>query len=162
MHKSFHDGNFGVMCNEECTPESITKFGCEANIKWMQEDQFLVWCVGSLISCCCPNWEVMPSIFELSYEVLSLLHQRFDLMLKSPKTTVRKGLFAKILSRFRSKFFRNVSKSSWDWLGERYKTFRSWCDLVGIECLLLSTEIFIVETNLPRLTLNGWSALYKS
>ena len=69
------------MCNEECTPDSITKFGCEVKIKSIQEDEFLVWCVGSLISCCSLNWEVMPSIFEPSYDVLSLLHQRFDLTL---------------------------------------------------------------------------------
>ena len=54
----------------------------------------------------------MPSIFEASYDVLSLLHQRLDLALKSPRKTVKKGLFAKIVSRFSSKFFRNVSNSS--------------------------------------------------
>ena len=116
----------------------------------MQKDEFPVWCVGSLIRCCSPNWEVMPSIFEPSYDVLSLLHQRFDLTLKSPRATVKKGLFAKIVSKFSSKFFRNVSKSSWDWLVNDIKqwryiifprfSFRSRCTLAGIECLLLSTE----------------------
>ena len=43
---------------------------------------------------------------------LSLLHQKFVLTLKSPRTTVKKELFAKILSRFSSKFFRNVSNLS--------------------------------------------------
>ena len=79
----------------------------------MQEDEFLVWCVGSSISCYSPNWEVMPSIFDLSYDVLLLLHQRFDPTLKSPRATVKKGLFAKIVLRFSSKVLRNVSKSSW-------------------------------------------------
>ena len=65
----------------------------------MQEGDFLVWCVGSLVSRCSPNWEVMPSIFEPSCYVLSLLHQKFDLTLKLPRTTVKKGLFAKIVSR---------------------------------------------------------------
>ena len=54
----------------------------------------------------------MPSIFDLSYDVLLLLHQRFDLTLKSPRGTVKKGLFAKIVLRFSSKVLRNVSKSS--------------------------------------------------
>ena len=54
----------------------------------------------------------MTSIFKPLYDVLSLLPQRFDLTLKSLRTTVKKGLFAKIVSRFSSKFFRNVSKSS--------------------------------------------------
>ena len=85
----------------------------------MHEDEFLVWGVGSLINCCSPSWDVMPSIFEPWYDVLSLLHQRFYLTLKLPRRTVRKGLFVKIVSRFSSKFFRNVSKSSWDWLVER-------------------------------------------
>ena len=76
------------MCNEECGPDSITKFFSEGNIKPLQEDEFLVWSVGSVISCCSPDWEVMPSIFEPLYDVLSLLHQRFDLTLKSPRTKV--------------------------------------------------------------------------
>ena len=63
----------------------------------MQEDEFLA-CVGSLISCCNPNWEVIPSIFEPSYDGLSLLHQSFDLTLKSIRVA------AKIVSRFGSKF----------------------------------------------------------
>ena len=46
----------------------------------------------------------MPSSFETLYDVLSLLHQRFPLTLKSPRTTVKKWLFAKIVSRFSSKF----------------------------------------------------------
>ena len=53
----------------------------------------------------------MPSIFELSCDVSSLLHQRFDFTLKSARTTVKKGLFVKTVSRFNTKFFRNVSKS---------------------------------------------------
>ena len=68
----------------------------------MQEDEFLA-CVGSLISCCNPNWEVIPLIFEPSYDGLSLLHQSFDLTLKSIRAAAKKGLFAKIVSRFGSK-----------------------------------------------------------
>ena len=33
------------MCNEEWTRDSITKFGSEANINSMQEDEFLVFLV---------------------------------------------------------------------------------------------------------------------
>ena len=66
------------------TPDSITKFGCEANIKSMEGNELLVWCVGSLITYCSPNWEVMRSIFEPSFNALLLLQQRFDLTLKSP------------------------------------------------------------------------------
>ena len=45
----------------------------------MQEDEFLVWFVGSLISCWSPNLKVMPSICGSLYDILSLLPQRFDM-----------------------------------------------------------------------------------
>ena len=62
----------------------------------MQEDEFLVSCVGSLVSCYSPNWEVMPSTFDPSIDVFSLLHQRFDLTLKSPRTQLKKGYLLKL------------------------------------------------------------------
>ena len=31
-----------ISCNEECTPDSVTKIDCETNIKSVQEDEFLV------------------------------------------------------------------------------------------------------------------------
>ena len=64
----------------------------------IQEDQFLGRHVGSLISWYnSPNLEFMLCIFEPSYDVFSLLHQRFDSTLKSLRTTVKKELFAKIV-----------------------------------------------------------------
>ena len=87
----------------------------------MQEEQLPIICVGSLIICCIPNAEIMPSILEPSYIVLSPLNQRFDLVLKSPRTAVKKVLLAVAASRFNSKLFANASKSSCDWLVERYK-----------------------------------------
>ena len=68
-------------------------------------------CVGSLTICCNPNWEVTPSILKSLHAVMSLLYQRLDFTLKSPRTTVRKGLFTIVEL--------NESKSSRDWLGER-------------------------------------------
>ena len=87
----------------------------------MQEEESPIICVGSLIICCNPNVEVIPSILEPSYVVLSPLNQRFDLALKSPRTTVKKVLWAVAVSIFNSKLFANDSKSSCDWLGEQYK-----------------------------------------
>ena len=87
----------------------------------MQEEESPIICVGSLIICCNPNVEVIPSLLEPSYVVLSPLNQRFDLTLKSPRTTVKKVLLAVAASRFNSKLFANASKSSCDWLGEQYK-----------------------------------------
>ena len=71
----------------------------------MQEEEFSIICVGSLIICCNPNVEVIPSILEPSYFVLSPLNHRFDLALKSPRTTVKKVLWAVAVSIFNSKLF---------------------------------------------------------
>ena len=81
-------------------------------------------CVGSLIICSNPDWEVTPPILESSYVVMSLLYQRLVFALKSPRTTVRKGLFTITESRFNSKLLINDSKSSSDWLGERYNVMK--------------------------------------
>ena len=65
---------------------------------------------------------LIPSILEPSYSVLSPLNQIFDLAKKkSPKTTVKKVVLAVAASIFNSKLFANDSKSSCNWLGERYK-----------------------------------------
>ena len=68
-----------------------------------------------------PNWEVIASILEPSYDVLSPLNQRLDLILKSPRTIVKKVLFAVTASMFNSKLLANDSKSSCDWFGEQHK-----------------------------------------
>ena len=49
-------------CKEDWTPDSTTKFGCEAKIKSMQEDLSPIIWFGSWISCYSPNWDVIPSI----------------------------------------------------------------------------------------------------
>ena len=87
----------------------------------MQEEESPIICVGSLIICCNTNVEVIPSILEPSYVVLLPLNHGFDLTLKSPRTAVKKVLWAVAVSIFNSKLFANDSKSSCDWLGERYK-----------------------------------------
>ena len=69
-------------------PNSITKFSCDVNIELIQEEEFATIYVGSFISCCNPNWDVIASVLEHSYDVLFLLKQRLDLILKSPRTTV--------------------------------------------------------------------------
>ena len=51
-------------CSEECTPDSITKFSCELNIKSMQENVFLVRWVGPFMSWGNPNWKAMSSVWE--------------------------------------------------------------------------------------------------
>ena len=51
-----------------------------------------------------------PSILEPSYVFLSPLDQRFDLVLKSLRTTVKKVLLAVAVSTFNSKLFANISE----------------------------------------------------
>ena len=52
----------------------------------MQEEESPIMFVDSLIIYCNPNVEIIPSILEPSYVVLSLLNQRFDLALNSPRS----------------------------------------------------------------------------
>ena len=58
------------------------------------------------------NWEVTPSILELSYVVTSLLYKRLDFALKSPRMTIRKGLFTITESRLHIRLLINDSISS--------------------------------------------------
>ena len=60
----------------------------------MQDGESPIICIGSLIFCCNPYVEVISSILEPSYVVLSPLNERFDLALKSPGTTAKKVLLA--------------------------------------------------------------------
>ena len=50
-------------------------------------------CLGFLIMCCNPSWEVTPSVIDRSNVVMLLLYQRPNFALKSPIMKVRKELF---------------------------------------------------------------------
>ena len=71
---------------------------------------------------------VTLSIFEPLYVGMLLLYQRLNLALQSPQTTIRKGLFTILVSRFGSKLFLNDPKSSWHWLSEWYNLWHSQKD----------------------------------
>ena len=89
-------------------------------LKSIQKDVFLVRWVGSIMSWCNPEWEALSSISESSFAVLSFSYQSFDFTWRSPRTTV-KALFTENALKLGSSFFVNISASSWDWLGQRYK-----------------------------------------
>ena len=80
--------------------------------------------VSRFLNCCRPNCKVTVSILEPSYVVLSCLYQFEDLVLKSPRTTVRNGFWLLILSNESCKLSANSSKESEDWLGDRYKEIK--------------------------------------
>ena len=80
----------------------------------MQEEEFPKMSDGSLINCCRRNCEVTASILKLSYVVLSCLYQFEDLVLKSPRATVRNGFWLLILSNDSCKLSANSSKRSGD------------------------------------------------
>ena len=107
--------------SEEWTPDFITKFDWVVKIRSIHEDEPPTMCVGSFIICSNLNWEVTLSILETSYVLVSLLYKKLVFELKSPRTTVRKGLFTITVSRRNAKLLINDSKSSWDWLGEGYE-----------------------------------------
>ena len=80
--------------------------------------------VGSLSNCCRPNCKSTGSILEPSYVVLSRLDQFEDLVLKSPRATIRNGFWLIILSNESCKLFAYSSKEFQDWLGDRYKAMK--------------------------------------
>ena len=111
-------------CSEEWTPDSTTKFGWVVKIRSIHDEESPMKGVGSLITCCNPNWVVTPSNLEPSYVVISLLHQRLDFALKWPRMRVRKGLFTITESRLYWRLLINDSKSSSRWLDERYNEIK--------------------------------------
>ena len=80
--------------------------------------------VSRFLNCCRPNCKVTVSILEPSYVVLSCLYQFKDLVLKSPRATVRNGFWLLILIIESCKLSANSSKESEDWLGDRYKEIK--------------------------------------
>ena len=111
-------------CSEEWTPGFKTKFGWAVKIRSIHNEESTIKCVGSLIICCNPNWQITPWILEPSYIVISLFYQRLDFTLKSPRMTARNGLFTITESIFNSRLLINDSKSSCHWLDEPYNEIK--------------------------------------
>ena len=84
----------------------------------MQGEELFKICVGSLISWCKPSYEVAASIFLPFLLAISLLYKLLDLTLKSPRATIKKGFFWGRVSKVNSKWSRNDTKPSYDWLGD--------------------------------------------
>ena len=106
-------------CSEEWALDSITKFGSVVKIRSRHDKNSPTVCVGSL-GC----YTINVVLIELC--LMSFLYERFGLALKSAgKWKDFKVLLATIESRFGSRLFINFSKSSWDWLVERYNEMTS-------------------------------------
>ena len=88
-----------------------------------EEDSAKIW-VGSVIICCNQSCTVKASIFALSYDILSCLYQFFNFILKSPKTTIRNGLWLAISLRVNSRLSANWSTISVGWLADGYKEIK--------------------------------------
>ena len=65
--------------------------------------------------------KLWPSILEPSKVVVSPVYQLLDFALKSPMTTIKKGLVAETASKVSSKVLQKFSKSSSDWFCDLYK-----------------------------------------
>ena len=117
----------------------------------MQEEEFHKMWVDSLINCCKPNCEVTASTLESSYVVLSCLYQFEDLVLKSPRTTVRNGFWLLILSNESCKLSANSSKESeidlvidlkkWNYIISHRSKFQKLSILVDNEHQLVSKQV---------------------
>ena len=106
-------------CSEEWALDSITKFRCVVKIRSLHDKNSPTVCVGSL-GC----YTINVVLIELC--LMSFLYERFRLALKSArKWKDFKVLLATIESRFGSRLFINFSKSSCDWLVERYNELTS-------------------------------------
>ena len=70
------------------------------NIKSILEEEFPKMRVGSLINRFRPNFKVTASILGPSYVVLFCLYHFEDLLLKSPRATVRNGFWLNPNSNF--------------------------------------------------------------
>ena len=81
------------------TTHPHTKFGCNVNIKSIQEEESTTRCVDSLIICCNTNWEVMASILETSY-------------VKETSLTEKEMLFL-VLWLYKEGGFRCLSDCNW-------------------------------------------------
>ena len=94
-------------------------------------------------------WEVIASILEPSYYVLSPLNQRLDLILKSPRTTVKKGLFAVTVSMFQNHLATGLANDVKKQICIIYfqSLSQNWCTLVNNEYYLKREEISIINTN---------------
>ena len=82
------------------------------NIKSILEEEFPKMRVGSLINRFRPNFKVTASILGPSYVVLFCLYHFEDLLLKSPRATVRNGFWLLILSYESFKLSASSSKES--------------------------------------------------
>ena len=90
-------------CKDGWTPDSIIKFGCDANMRSINGEKMCKICVGSFVAWCNPNCDVTFSNAFPWEVVLSSQYQIFDFALKSPITTRRKKCFeTKLLNLIQS------------------------------------------------------------
>ena len=79
-----------ILVKGEWIPEVITKFGWEEMIRSIQDTDFPWMWVGSLITCCSPNWQVTASVLERSKVVVSQVHKLLDFALKLSMATIKR------------------------------------------------------------------------
>ena len=101
--------------------ESMTRFGCEVNIKSMHEEGNPSICISSIITWASLNCDKHFSKISPPNLVLSCLYQLLDYALKSPNTAARKGLFFVLWSPSNAKFPENLWNGSLVWFRDRYR-----------------------------------------
>ena len=72
-------------CKGGWTPDSVTKFGCEVNIRSIHEGEVSNICIGLLITWCKADCDDIFSITLPSLVIMSFLHQLLDFALKLPR-----------------------------------------------------------------------------
>ena len=79
-----------ILVKGEWIPEVITKFSWEEMIRSIQDTDFPWMQVGSLITCCSPNWQVTASVLERSKVVVSPVYKLLNFALKLSMATIER------------------------------------------------------------------------
>ena len=138
---------------DEWTPDFITKFWWDVNIKSVQEKDSAKIGLGALIISCNPNCVVKASILAPPYNILSCLYQFSDFTLKSPKATITNEIWLVTSSIINSRLSEKWPNISVGWLGDRYKEMKlhSLFPITGLNIIIYSARTDCpVETMLRR------------
>ena len=103
-------------CNEEWTPDSVTKFGKEEKIRSIYD--------GNVCGFLIQIRKLRHQFWSMLNVVMPWLYRKLDFALNLLRTTVRVELFTMTESRISSRLLTNDSKSSWHCLGERHNIIK--------------------------------------
>ena len=100
-------------CNDEWTPELVTKFSWEVNIRSIQKTEDSGMSYGSWMICVRPYWAIKSFKIDPLYKVLFKSNQGLVLALKSPNSVVKKGFLNVIMCNMDSNLVIKLENFLW-------------------------------------------------